>query len=112
MSLDHRATARDLAPGQSITGTIDCREGVVARNAVPPHTTARLEYELSPPTRCAHIDLVDATGTVVKTWTDIAWCNGRIRGVTLTGSDQPTYVRAIADTCTGPTELTLTVAPQ
>jgi len=82
------------------------------RNDLPAGTTATLAYELSPPTRCARIDLVDASGNVVKTWTEAAWCNNRIRGATLTGDGGQTFIRAVADTCGGEsTMLTLRLLP-
>jgi hypothetical protein len=111
VELDHPASARGLALGGEITGRIDCRDPGIVRNDLPVGTTAALEYELSPPTRCAHVDLVDANGTVVKRWTDVAWCNGRIRGATLTGDGGKTFIRAVADTCAGEsTTLTLRLA--
>ena len=108
VELDQHAKAQGLALGGSVTGAIDCRDAGLVRNDLPVGTTATLEYELSPPTRCAHIDLVDANGTVVKSWTDAAWCNNRVRGATITGDGGKTFIRAIADSCNTPsTTLTL-----
>ena len=110
VEMDRTAVARGLTVGHEITGSIDCRDAGIVRNDLPVGTTAVLEYELQPPTRCAHIDLVDAKGKVVTNWTDLAWCNGRVNGVTVLGDGGRSFVRAVADSCMG-TTLTLRFVP-
>ncbi len=109
VELERHATARGLTLGGEITGSIDCRDPGIVRNDLPLGATATLEYELQPTTRCARIDLVDAKGKVIRSWTDAAWCNGRVKGATVTGDGGASFIRAVADSCAGAGGTTLTL---
>ena len=111
VAVEDVAKATGLTIGSSITGNVDCRDGGLVRNDVPVGQRAAIEYEISPPTRCVQIDLVDASGKVLSNWTDVAWCNNRVKGAVLTG-DGRSFIRAIADSCAGTTlTLRLVAAP-
>lgn len=104
--LESHQTALGLTVDREVTGEIDCHDGGIIRNDLPEETEARLEYVVFPKSRCVKIDLVDAQGNVVQNWSDVAWCNGRIRNVVVKGDGGKTFLRAIADSCGG-TQLTL-----
>lgn len=104
--MENHPKALGLTVDREVTGEVDCHEGGIIRNDLPEDTEARLEYIVFPKSRCVKIDLVDAQGNVLQKWSDVAWCNGRIRNVVVKGDGGHSFLRAVADSCGG-TQLTL-----
>jgi len=109
--LESHAKATGLALNGSVTGDVDCHDGGIVRNDLPAGTEAVLEYAVFPQSRCVHVDLVDAAGKVLEKWSDVAWCNGRVRNIIVKGDGGTSFIRATADSCS-PTQLTLRFVPR